>query len=127
MASDDDIARLLPEAPPPRPVRREASIAEALRRFDGAAGVPPGAIPPPARPPRRPWLGRPQLGVLVSAALIALIGAPAAWISLHDRFPGPAGPAMTNVAEAPAVAAKDATTQTDRAAPPALAAAPPPP
>ncbi len=100
MASDDDIARLLPEPPPPRPARREASIAEALRRFDGVAEPAPVAAP---RPPRWRGLGRPQIGVLVSAALIALIGAPAAWISLHDRFPATGAP-DTNLSEAVAVA-----------------------
>ena len=92
MANDDDIARLLPEPPPPRPVRREAAIAEALRRFDGGEAPLPVTAP---SPPRWRGLGRPQLGVLVSAALIALIGAPAAWVSLHDRFPGAATPAAT--------------------------------
>jgi tetratricopeptide (TPR) repeat protein len=100
MASDDDIARLLPEPPPPRPARREASIAEALRRFDGVEEPPPIAAP---RPSRWRGLGRPQIGVLVSAALIALIGAPAAWISLHDRFPATGVPA-SNVTESVAVA-----------------------
>ncbi len=105
MASDDDIARLLPEPPPPRPARREASIAEALRRFDGVEEPPPVSAP---RPSRWKGLGRPQLGALVSAALIALIGAPAAWMSLHDRFPGAGTSSTTNASDAmvaaPAVA-----------------------
>jgi hypothetical protein len=97
MASDDDIARLLPEPPPPRPARREASIAEALRRFDGVEEPPPVSAP---RPSRWKGLGRPQLGALVSAALIALIGAPAAWMSLQDHFPGPGRSATTNASDA---------------------------
>jgi tetratricopeptide (TPR) repeat protein len=97
MASDDDIARLLPEPPPPRPTRREAGIAAALRRFDGTEEPLPAA---PPRPSRWSGLGRPQLGALISAALIALIGAPAAWMSLHDRFPAPDTAASTNASEA---------------------------
>ena len=99
MANDDDIARLLPEPPPPRPVRREAAIAEAMRRFDGTEAPPPVVA---ARPTR--WRGRPQFGALISVALIALIGAPAAWMSLHDRFPDAAAPAATNATETVATA-----------------------
>src|SRR3569623_3359517 len=99
MANDDDIARLLPQPPPPRPVRREAAIAVAMRRFDGTEAPPPVGA---ARPTR--WRGRPQFGALISVALIALIGAPAAWMSLHDRFPDSGEPAATNAAETVTVA-----------------------
>ncbi|MBT2187874.1 tetratricopeptide repeat protein [Sphingobium sp. H33] len=73
MGPDDDLAKLLPEAPP-RPDRREAAIAEAMRRFDGEA---PTSI---ARRPRFAWpkLGRTQLGAAMSVALLAAIGVPLA-------------------------------------------------
>ena len=135
MATDDDIARLLPEPPPPRPARREATIAEALRRFDGAP-----AAPVPAAPRWRPRFTRPQFGVLLSAALIALIGAPAAWISLHDRLPTngpPAAAAASNetammdtadTAPAPAAGAASASAPiATTTAPPPAAALPAPP
>ena len=115
MAHDDDVARLLPEPPPPRPTRREASIAEALRRFDGGETAAPVVAPRPTR-----WLGRPQIGVLVSAALIALIGAPAAWLSLHDRFPA-AHLAPTTKASA-ATATADVVAPAATPAPPSAAA-----
>ena len=83
MASDDDLAKLLPEAPP-RPDRRRAAIAEAMRRFDGVAPAPA----PPVQPPRRFWpaLGRPQMGALVSLGLVALIGAPLALQIARDQI-----------------------------------------
>jgi len=74
MAPDDDLAKLLPEAPP-RPDRREAAIAEAMRRFDGEAPVP---VRRHIRWTRPSWtkIGRVQLGVLVSMAVVAVIGVP---------------------------------------------------
>ena len=72
MPLPDDLA--LPQPPPPRPARREASIEAAMRRFDG---VPDAAV---VRPPQR-WagLGRPQVAALASVALVALASVPL-WI-----------------------------------------------
>jgi tetratricopeptide (TPR) repeat protein len=86
MAIDDDIAAQIPEPPLPAPLRRQAAIAEALRRFDGARGGEPVAAGPPVVP--APWwvrIGRPQAGALVTAGLVALFGVPAAWLSLSHR------------------------------------------
>jgi len=77
MDRDDDIAVSLPPAPPPAPARREAAIEAALRQYDGEAPRAPAA---PARPERR-WLTRPQLGTLIAAALVAMIGGPIAWMT----------------------------------------------
>jgi hypothetical protein len=86
MIADEDIAAWLPKPPLPAPARRDATISEALRRFDG--GGPPAAsgarsAAPPA--PWRTWLGRPQVGILASAALVVLIALPVAWISIGDQ------------------------------------------
>lgn len=83
---DDDIARALPRAPSPAPARREAAIAEAMRRFDGggeqsAQERRPAAGPTPWRSP----FNRPQAGALAGAFLVALIALPLAWTSLPDR------------------------------------------
>lgn len=77
MERDDDIAVSLPPAPPPAPAKREAAIEAALRQFDGDAPRTPAT---PTQPERR-WLTRPQLGTLVAAALVAMIGAPIAWMT----------------------------------------------
>jgi hypothetical protein len=77
MDRDDDIAVSLPPAPPPAPARREAAIEAALRQYDGEA---PRTAAAPARPERR-WLTRPQLGTLIAAALVAMIGGPIAWMT----------------------------------------------
>lgn len=87
-SADDDLARLLPEAPPPRPARREEALAAAMRRFDGIAD------PAPARPAARPaWGGisRGQIGVFASIALAALIGIP---IALQSPSPVSTPPAV---------------------------------
>ncbi|HET9638832.1 MAG TPA: tetratricopeptide repeat protein [Allosphingosinicella sp.] len=77
---DDDIAAALPRPPFPAPARREAAIAEALRRFDGGE-----ARPAPARDGRRPALwARPYAGALAGALLVALIGLPLAWTAFDD-------------------------------------------
>jgi hypothetical protein len=84
---DDDIAAALPRAPFPAPVRREAAIAEAMRRFDGgdpataAAGGRSAAGPAPWRT----RFNRPQAGALAGALLVALIALPLAWTSLPDE------------------------------------------
>lgn len=79
MGDDDDIAASLPDPPLPSSSRREAAIAEALRRFD-TAGRPLRSLPQ-----RRSGTGRSQAGALVAAALVALVGVPAAWMAIERR------------------------------------------
>lgn len=94
MASeDDDIGLSLPQPPRPAPARREAAISEALRRFDAEGDAP--RVAPARREPQRagPWWGRanrPQLGVMVAASLVALIGLPVAWLTIsQNSMPAP--------------------------------------
>ena len=138
MASDNDLAALLPEVPPPRPARREAAIAEAMRRFDGA----PAAAPPVKdRPKQAPWWRQPQLAALASIALVITISLPIWWLQ-KDRFaevvpqPPPAAPATPGVvsssqqhvpnqaAEPNAEAAKPETALAAPAGPTAITAPP---
>ncbi len=84
MSDDDDLASLLPEAPP-RPDRREAAIAEALRRFDGGAALPPAKRPIRWLLPSWPKLGRAQMGAIMSMALVAVIGVPIALVALREE------------------------------------------
>ncbi|QNQ09818.1 tetratricopeptide repeat protein [Sphingomonas alpina] len=78
MNSDDDIAASLPQPPPPRPARRDAAIAEAMRRFDAAGEAPrPAGRQSSATP--APWqmrINRPKIGALVTIVLVAAIGLP---------------------------------------------------
>ena len=83
MPADDD-PDLLPKAPPPRPAARDAAIEMALRRFDGIPD--PVAHKPPAR---QSWIQRPQMGLLVTASLVALVGIPATLIGLRDADRNP--------------------------------------
>src|SRR5947209_1576606 len=73
----------LPRPPLPRPVRREAAIEAALRKFDGAESQDPSR----EERPRRSWgiVHRPHLAVAVSAALLLVVGIPAAFIGLRDQ------------------------------------------
>ena len=73
---DRDLSSALPPHPPPAPARREAAIAEAMRRFDG------GVAEAPVVPPRRSLRTRPQLAGLVAASLVLMVGVPAAWLAL---------------------------------------------
>ena len=129
MATERDLSALLPPMPPPRPDAREAAIGEALRRFDGEAPH----IPAKPAPPRRA-LGRPQIGALVAAALVATIGLPL-WLSgdlspsTHsESSPGPASiaPADTAAVDVPtdAASAGQAAGQSAAETTPALAPAP---
>src|SRR5512140_3127666 len=87
MSGDDDIAARLPEPPPPAPARRQVAIDAAMRRFDAVHGNEQVAEPTV----RLPWwekIGRPQVAALVTAGLVALVGVPAAWLSIsHHAAP----------------------------------------
>jgi hypothetical protein len=157
MGTEDDIAALLPNAPPPGPGRRAAAIEQAMRTFDAAHD----ARARPAREPRpqrsSPWwssLGQPYAGALAAAASLALIALPVAWISFGDRsgeppsetvesgaanatldeaFAEPSRPPSPQAPSTPATAAapQNGVAQ-ERASPPpdsrtAIAAVPPPP
>lgn len=88
MSADRDLSALLPEAPPPRPARRDAAIEAALRRFDGEADAPPAAAPH-----RRPALWRrPQIGVLIAASLVGVIALPVWLIGDREQVLAPSVP-----------------------------------
>jgi hypothetical protein len=95
MNPDDDLAKLLPEAPP-RPDRREIAISEAMRRFDGEkpAVTSAGRRPQWIRPS---WLnlGRVQMSALMSMGVLAVVGVPLALMVAREQAPvtPPAGPA----------------------------------
>lgn len=84
MEPDDDLAKLLPDAPP-RPERREAAIAEAMRRFDGEKPAPSLRTRPQWAWPSWLQLGRPQLGALMSAAVVAVVGVPLALMVVSEQ------------------------------------------
>ncbi len=103
MAADDEIAMMLPEPPPPRPDRRAATIAEAMRRFDGI-DAPASAVPPRRPAPQRPaWarIGRGQIGALASVALVAVIAIPIALYSPDRNVPPGRQQASTGMAGRP--------------------------
>jgi len=136
MAADDDIAAALPQAPPPRPARRDSAIEAALRRFDGEGAAP--LSPSRDRPDRAGWIriGRPQAGALVAAGLVAILALPFAWTSFQPGGGGSAGPAAPPVPEAGAGNFAVADSAADEAegavsapvtASPRPAGAPPPP
>jgi len=118
MPPDDPLS--LPNPPPPRPDKREAAIATALRKFDGE--------PEPARPIRPAatggWWARsrqPQFAMGMSLALIAGIGVPATWIAIQNGALNPpnepSSPAASRSAAPPAM--RDTTdVQAATAAPP---------
>ncbi len=68
MADDGDLARLLPDLPPPRPAARDAAIAAAMRRFDGVRDPAPAAAP--GRPTTRRVSGK-QIGAFATIVLVA--------------------------------------------------------
>ncbi|WP_426260945.1 tetratricopeptide repeat protein [Sphingomonas sp. DC1100-1] len=73
---DDDLARQLPDPPPPRPAARRAALDAAMARFDGVEAPTPPRRQPPAR---AGWRLRPgPAGALASIALVALVGIPMA-------------------------------------------------
>ncbi len=85
MTGDDELKAFLPEPPPPAPKRREAAIADALARFDGAPA--PQVAPRPARASWWTNLRRPQAGLFATAALVAAISLPFAWTALVPGAP----------------------------------------
>lgn len=99
MPGDDDIARLLPEPPPPRASRREAAIEAAMRRFDGEAAAP---VVQPARAPVWTRISRTQVAAFASLALVAVVGIPLALTVLEREH------AANQPAPAPVVAARKA-------------------
>lgn len=92
MDRDDDIARLLPEPPPPRPAGRSAAIARAMHRFDGeeapVAATPPGQAAAPAGW----WRQRTQIGAFASILLVAVIAIPLALQRQAETPPVPSRP-----------------------------------
>jgi hypothetical protein len=95
MADDSDLARLLPDPPPPRPAARDAAISAAMRRFDG---VPDPA--PVATPDRRPtrWVSGKQIGAFATIVFVA-------GISLSIALNRPGGLQPGKVEQPPAVTA----------------------
>jgi len=85
MTAEKDEAGWLPETPPPRPSRREASIELALRKFDGEPADAEKA--PREQQPSGHWARnrRPQLAIAASAALVLLIGIPAGLNGLKNQ------------------------------------------
>lgn len=111
MTGDDELKAFLPEPPPPAPKRREAAIADALARFDGAPA--PEVALRPARASGWANLWRPQAGLFATAALVATISLPFAWTALDPGAPAadeqiaretgePAPTVVDNQAEVPA-------------------------
>ncbi|WP_137863567.1 MULTISPECIES: hypothetical protein [unclassified Sphingomonas] len=96
MDRDDDIARLLPEPPPSRPARRDATIALAMRRFDGDGEPAAAARPGPAATRARWWNQRTQIGALASVLLVGVIAIPLALQTLEEApsIPHPPRPAI---------------------------------
>lgn len=71
---NDDLARHLPDPPPPRPAARRDALTTAMAHFDGTE-TPAG----PHRAPRARWRRLPgAVGAFASIALVALVGIPMA-------------------------------------------------
>jgi Tfp pilus assembly protein PilF len=116
MADDSDLARLLPDSPPPRPAARDAAIAAAMRRFDGVSDPTPAAAP--ARRPTR-WVSGKQIGAFASIILVA-------GISLSIALNRPGGLQPGKVEQPPADIAPRSAPAPDRpgvSKPPATSAA----
>lgn len=120
MTGDDELKAFLPEPPPPAPKRREAAIAGALARFDGASA--PEVAPRPARASWWTNLRRPQAGLFATAALVAAISLPFAWTALDSGAPAADAPIARETGE-PARTVVD--NQVEVPAPVAIAAPPP--
>lgn len=112
MSGDEDIARLLPEPPPPRPARRDATIALAMRRFDGDTTTMPAAVPVRARSS----FGWGPTGAFASILLVALIGLPIALRNPGGDLPRPeprSAPSAVERVVPNAPPANDARTSTE--------------
>jgi hypothetical protein len=114
MDGDDDVAAALPRPPHPAPARREAAIAEAMRRFDGIE--PQRAAEDRRRARPLPWWSpqsRPYAASLAGAFLVALVGLPWIWTSFDrsvtDGHNGERRPAVEGTARQPAMAHADAS------------------
>lgn len=121
--AEDDLARVLPAPPPPRPSARAATIAMALDRFDGAA-APSSKRRPAAPSPRPAWwrTGGTQLGALASIALVATIVLPLALKHPSDRIDAPATAvpvANDSAATAPGGRSRSGVVATAKPVPPA--------
>jgi hypothetical protein len=108
MADDSDLARLLPDSPPPRPAARDAAIAAAMRRFDGVPDPAPAAAPD-RRPARR--VSGKQIGAFASIVLVA-------GISLSIALNRPGGLQPGRVEQPPAVTAPRVASAPDRSGAP---------
>jgi hypothetical protein len=95
MADDSDLARLLPDPPPPRPAARDAAIAAAMRRFDGVPDPAPATVP--HRRPTR-WVSGKQIGAFATIVFVA-------GISLSIALNRPDGLQPGKVEQPPPVAA----------------------
>lgn len=93
MDRDDDIARLLPEPPPPRPAGRGAAIARAMQRFDGEEAPVAATAPGRAAAPAGWWRQRTQIGAFASILLVAVIAIPLALQRQAEMPPVPSRPA----------------------------------
>lgn len=127
MGSDDDIAGLLPDPPPPHPARRDATIALALRRFDGEEAPAPASRPRPAPASPHWWsLRGGQIGAFASIALVATV-AISVGLQRPEEAPAPPpsfGPTAPVAPPAPPAAGERmATGQAARATVPAPAPA----
>lgn len=123
MTIKDDIAKHLPDPPPPNPMRRDAAIEAAMQRFDGK----PASTAQGKPSARWSWLRGPQLGLAVSAALVAVIGLPTIWTMIDQPAEAPQPVRQANVAVDAAPAGKAAfesetQQQAERALPPAAVA-----
>ncbi len=111
--NDDDIAHLLPEPPPPRPVARAAAIAHAMQRFDETQEP---ATPATLRTPSGWWRGRrAQIGAFASIALVAIVALPLALERQEGLPPGsePLFPESVSSPTKPAPAAAPARSGDD--------------
>jgi hypothetical protein len=104
MAEDQDLASLLPRAPPCAPARREAAIEAALRRFDGD----PVTGPSQARGAVQQLRQRPRFGAALAACLLVAIGLPLALVTEDDRMRS-IDPRAAPASESQAVDARSAT------------------
>lgn len=122
--ADEELSALLPEPPPPRNARRDAAIEAAMLRFDGVetTAAPPSRVEKPAR-----WslFARPQVGALLTAALVGVIAVPI-WLANGDHLTPrpPARPAAEPTAPVEAPSAQPSPVSRQGAEPALPAAGP---